>query len=152
MTMFKGTKTCFLICMLVLTSVTLTITGVVFSRIHREDDLETEILKSLYCQCGCGKIVYDCFSPGHDCYMAPQWKNRIARELAAGKTKDQIINGFVEDYGEQVLVKEMELSIWIIPVIITASLVGAVIIYQYVRRRHRDVVTRELSGDLRKRL
>jgi len=105
---------------------------------HCEEDPEREILKSLYCQCGCGRIAYDCLSM--DCDMVKsEWWNRIKSELAAGKTKDQIINGFVEEYGEKVLVKpskplELPIWIWVIPI---ASLVSAVIIYQYVRRRHR---------------
>ena len=138
MTMFKGTKTCFFICMLVLTSVTLTITGVVFSRIHSEDDLETEILKSLYCQCGCGRIAYDCLRM--DCDMVKSyWKNRIARELAAGKTKDQIINGFVEEYGEKVLVfKEAPpppppWEPYTIAVVVAIAVIGIAILYRKMR-------------------
>jgi cytochrome c-type biogenesis protein CcmH/NrfF len=75
-----------------------------------------------------------------DCDLVREvWNPRIESELLAGKTKEQIINGFVEEYGEKVLVKpskplELPIWIWIIPI---ASLVGAVIIYQYVRRKHR---------------
>jgi cytochrome c-type biogenesis protein CcmH/NrfF len=111
-----------------------TLTGV-----HCEDDPETEILKSLRCTCGCGRIAYDCQSM--DCSLVRDvWKPRIESELLAGKTKEQIIDGFVKDYGERVLAtysQPLELPpiwIWIIPI---ASLVGVVIIYQYVRRRHR---------------
>jgi cytochrome c-type biogenesis protein CcmH/NrfF len=112
--------------------------SVTLAEVHAEEDTETQILKSLYCQCGCGRIAYDCLAM--DCSLVrDNWKPRIEGELAAGKTKDQIINGFVEEYGEKVLVKpskplELPIWIWSIPI---ASLVGAVGIYQYVRRRHR---------------
>jgi cytochrome c-type biogenesis protein CcmH/NrfF len=106
--------------------------------VHSEDDPETEILKSLYCLCGeCHGIACDC--PMSCTVVQNIWKPRIEKELQAGMTKEQIINGFVEEYGEKVLVKpskplEFPVWIWIIPI---AFLVGAVIIYQYVRRRHR---------------
>lgn len=108
------------------------------AEVHAEEDTETQILKSLYCQCGCGRIAYACLTM--ECSLVrDDWVPRIERELAAGKTKDEIINGFVEEYGEKVLVKpskplELPIWIWSIP---TAFLVGAVIIYQYVRRRRR---------------
>ncbi len=55
----------------------------------------------------------------------------------AGKTKREIINGFVETYGDQVLATPkksgLEIVIWTIPVF--ATVLGTVVIYRYARKK-----------------
>ncbi len=95
-------------------------------------DPASEIAKELICTCGCGKVVYDCY-----CDLAKEFKSEIAEALDAGKTKRQIINGFVERYGDQVLATPkktgLELTIWTLPIF--ASILGTVVIYRYARKK-----------------
>lgn len=58
---------------------------------------ETSIAKQLRCVT-CGTTLDVSNAPS-----ALQMKARIAREIAAGKTEKQIIDGFVRDYGRTVL-------------------------------------------------
>ena len=106
--------------------------------VHSEDDPETEILKSLYCQCGCGRIAYNCQSM--DCAMVRDvWKPRIEKELQAGETKEQIINEFVAEYGEKVLVKPFEIPAWtataVAVTVIVAVVVSAGLLFYFKKRK-----------------
>ncbi|AIY91094.1 cytochrome c-type biogenesis protein [Geoglobus acetivorans] len=58
-------------------------------------DVETKI----YCPCGCGEILYSC-----ECETAVAAKTEISRELTSGKTPDEIIQKFVNQYGSAILV------------------------------------------------
>ena len=58
-------------------------------------DVETKI----YCPCCCGEILYSC-----ECETAVTVKTEISRELTSGKTPDEIIQKFVNQYGSAILV------------------------------------------------
>jgi cytochrome c-type biogenesis protein CcmH len=70
------------------------------------------------------------------------WRNQIKDQLAAGWSEQEIIDYFVDQYGEQVLA-EPERSgftsmVWILPVI--AVLLGLVILWQILRSwRNRQI-------------
>ena len=75
-----------------------------------------EVAKELACLCG------DCPTrPLHECRCghAGQQRERIARGLEAGQTKDQVIAGFVSDFGIRIFVtppKEgFNLMAWFMP-------------------------------------
>lgn len=91
-----------------------------------------DISKSLMCPCGCGKILDGCY-----CTTAIDLKSEIEQALAEGKTKDQIIADFQEDYGDQILVTPpksgLELTLWTFPII--ASVIGTVAIYEMARKK-----------------
>src|SRR3990170_2138474 len=55
----------------------------------------------LLCQCGCSYMVLSC---NHlDCSSATYIRKTIRTSLAAGKTEDAIVAGFVEQYGAKIL-------------------------------------------------
>src|SRR3972149_2868250 len=55
----------------------------------------------LLCQCGCSYMVLSC---NHlDCPSATYIRKTIRTSLAAGKTEDAIVAGFVEQYGAKIL-------------------------------------------------
>ena len=95
-------------------------------------DPVSSVTKELICTCGCGKVAYDCY-----CDLAKEWKEQIAVDLAAGKTKTPIIASYVEIYGDGVLATPkksgLELSIWTLPVI--AIILGTAVIYTYAQRK-----------------
>ncbi len=55
-----------------------------------------EVAKDLACPCECPLILQDCnMTCGLD------WKDEVGRMIAAGKTKQEIIDYFIESYGEE---------------------------------------------------
>lgn len=98
---------------------------------------QTQIAQQLRCvTCGTQLDVSD--APA-----AVRMKERIAREIAAGRTEDQIIDGFVRDYGRQVLSTPPKSGIdlwlaWAIP--IGLPLIALCVLPFIVRgwRRRRD--------------
>jgi cytochrome c-type biogenesis protein CcmH len=81
------------------------------------DTLMIEIEEALVCQCGCGLTVHAC---NHlNCPSGIPIKEEVARRLAAGETKEQILAHFAERYGEKVLsaptLRGFNLVAWIAP-------------------------------------
>ncbi len=81
--------------------------------------LMIEIEESLVCQCGCGLTVHAC---NHlNCPSGIPIKEEVARRLAAGETKEQILAHFAERYGEKVLsaptLRGFNLVAWIAPAV-----------------------------------
>lgn len=58
----------------------------------------SEIEGELMCQCGCQKVTINC-----DCGTADQMRDQIAGMIGQGKSRDNILNAFVAQYGETVL-------------------------------------------------
>ncbi|MBI2816627.1 MAG: cytochrome c-type biogenesis protein CcmH [Acidobacteria bacterium] len=74
----------------------------------------------LLCQCGCGYMVLSC---NHlDCSSATFIRRTIQTQLAAGKSEDAIVAGFVEQYGPRILPepprKGFSLSAWVMPFVV----------------------------------
>ena len=59
----------------------------------------SDISRELICQCGCTEILSTC-----DCPDADEMNALIEPMLAQGQSKEQILQSFVDQYGEQVLV------------------------------------------------
>jgi cytochrome c-type biogenesis protein CcmH len=68
----------------------------------RQTSLAYRIGNKLACLCGtCNNTVADC--PMLECHFAKPARERIAREVAAGRSEAEIIDGFKRDYGLQIL-------------------------------------------------
>lgn len=99
----------------------------------------TRIAEKLRCvTCGTSLDVSDAPS-------ARQMKDRIAREVAAGKSEQEIIDGFVRDFGRQVLATPPKSGFdlwvgWAIPigVPLLALLILPLIVRSLIRRRRAD--------------
>src|SRR5213594_4857075 len=62
---------------------------------------QQEVEEALTCQCGCGLTVHAC---NHlQCGSGEPIKKEIAERLAAGETKEAILDAFRARYGEKVL-------------------------------------------------
>ena len=61
--------------------------------------LASDISRELICQCGCIEVLSTC-----DCPLADETNALIEQKLAQGQSKEQILQSFVDQYGEQVLV------------------------------------------------
>jgi cytochrome c-type biogenesis protein CcmH/NrfF len=56
------------------------------------------ISKELMCNCGCGEVLSTC-----DCETAEELTSFIKEKVAQGQSKEQIIQLFVDQYGEEIL-------------------------------------------------
>ncbi len=84
-----------------------------------------DVSKEIMCQCGCTMIVYNC-----DCGTADQMRGVIREKLDGGQTKQDIMNYFVDQYGETTLAaptKEgFNITAWITPFVVLVLGIGVV--------------------------
>ncbi|MFH1624450.1 MAG: cytochrome c-type biogenesis protein CcmH [Pseudomonadota bacterium] len=77
-----------------------------------------EITEELACTCGCGMVVSAC-EGSMECGAAKQITDEVRQMLDKRRSKDEIIQYFVNAYGERILAaptkKGFNLSAWIFP-------------------------------------
>ncbi len=100
----------------------------------RADSLTVgDISKELVCQCGCNMVLSNCTMM--DCGGMEAMTASIEQQIAQGRSKDEIIQSFVGQYGEQVLSsppkRGFNLTAWVLP--FGALLIGGIIIYAALR-------------------
>ena len=61
------------------------------------------IEKQLKCSCGCGLDIYTCRTTDFNCTYSPALHRHVVELAEQGKTAQQIIDAFVAQYGQQVL-------------------------------------------------
>ena len=61
------------------------------------------IEKRLKCSCGCGLDIYTCRTTDFNCTYSPGLHAQVVALAKEGKTAQQIIDAFVAQYGQQVL-------------------------------------------------
>jgi len=108
-------------------------------RAEIEEARVMEVAKGLACLCG------DCPNRPLDecrCGFAGQQREKIAKGLEAGMTKDQVIAGFVTDFGERIFVtppaEGFNLLAWFMPVF--GILIGGYAVKTVLRGWSRDAV------------
>lgn len=103
--------------------------GVAFAQNILVDDVATELV----CQCGCGSVLNACVH--QECASRTAMLASISQQISASKSKEEIIQGFVRQYGEQVLSaptkKGFNLTAWITPFVALAA--GALLLYSLLR-------------------
>ena len=97
---------------------------------------QSEIEEALTCQCGCGLTVHSC---NHvQCPSGIPLKEEIGAQLAAGKTRDDILTYFSTKYGEKILSSPtttgFNIVAWVTPF---AVVLGAAAVIVVVSRRWR---------------
>jgi cytochrome c-type biogenesis protein CcmH len=83
------------------------------------DTTQFQIESDLTCQCGCGLTVHSC---NHlNCSSGIPLKQEIAEQLAAGKSRPEILAHFESKYGEKILAapttRGFNLAAWTVPFI-----------------------------------
>lgn len=104
------------------------------------DNEVNAIAKKLYCPV-CENVPLD-VCPTQAC---AQWRGTIKEKLEAGWTEQQILDYFVQQYGERVLAQPstrgLNVLVWLLPPL--AVLAGAAVYVFYVRKLVRPVSTWE---------
>jgi cytochrome c-type biogenesis protein CcmH len=62
-----------------------------------------ELERHIHCQCGCTLDIYTCRTTDFTCTYSPRLHREIVAMYDGGKTAQQIIDTFVAEYGEKVL-------------------------------------------------
>lgn len=70
----------------------------------RDNDAAIQAIeKRLSCTCGCGLDIYTCRTTDFSCTFSPGYHRQILSLAAAGMSADDIINEFVQEHGESIL-------------------------------------------------
>ena len=92
-----------------------------------------DISEELLCQCGCNTLLSECRHAV--CGSRDEMTALISQKLAQGQSKSEIIQSFVDQYGEQVLAvpskRGFNLVVWILP--FGALMAGGGVIYTLLR-------------------
>jgi len=92
---------------------------------------------NLMCMCGCGQIMMECNHVG--CASSDKMRQELRAAIDRGDSDQQIMAGFVGEYGPVVLAAPthsgFNLVAWIMPVVIFIAGVGAVALIVVVWKR-----------------
>jgi cytochrome c-type biogenesis protein CcmH len=104
-------------------------------------DLERDALeKRLKCQCTCTLDVYTCRTTDFTCPVSPAMHADVMRLVAGGHTADEILDAFVETYGEVALMAPKKEGFnwagYFAPAVALAT--GGVVLTMMLRRWSRD--------------
>jgi len=100
------------------------------------DDLTDELM----CQCGCGMTLANCFE-SMECTVSGSMATEIQQQIDQGKSKGEISDYFVAQYGEAVLASPRKsgfgLAAWTIPFLTIAAGGGVTVwlVWLWTRRR-----------------
>ncbi|MDZ7273155.1 MAG: cytochrome c-type biogenesis protein CcmH [candidate division KSB1 bacterium] len=90
------------------------------------------------CFCGCGMTVQGCLG-GMICSESRELSERVIALVSAGKTREQVLQAMVEQYGERILSaptkQGFNLAVWVLPFL--ALLGGVALIFRMVSRWQR---------------
>ena len=93
---------------------------------------------AIKCTCGCNLDVYTCRTTDFNCGTSPAMHREVVRMVEADMTAEQIIDAFVEQYGETVLMaprKEgFNLTAYLLPGTVIST-VGALLAWALIRRQ-----------------
>ncbi len=98
------------------------------------------VASELMCQCGCSLTVAAC-QEAMECSVADGMVQNIQRQIDAGKSKQEILDGLATVYGEEVLAlprkSGFSLTAWVAPFLAVAAggMVVSALIWTWARRR-----------------
>ncbi len=105
------------------------------------------IEKQLKCSCGCGLDIYTCRTTDFNCTYSPQLHRRVVALAQEGKTAQQIIDAFIAEYGQQVLLsppkRGFNLVGYLLPSVVV--LVAAALLFAVLKRRTRAAAVRAVA-------
>jgi len=106
---------------------------------HVSDEERNAVEKQLRCQCGCTLDVYTCRTTDFACEVSPAMHRDINELVAGGYGAQEIIDAFVDSYGEKVLMAPTKSGFnlvgWSMP--FGAVLVGGGVLAVLLRRWRR---------------
>jgi cytochrome c-type biogenesis protein CcmH/NrfF len=127
-------------------------------RPEQRSDLQRQLEAEIMCTCGCRLAVGTCGMM--NCHGRESQRKKLAAHLAAGKDHDQVIEGFIAEFGGQdILMAPVDRGFnrlaWLLPYLVGVG--GLLAIAAMARRWARPATatpagTPDLDADLRHRL
>ena len=85
----------------------------------------------LVCTCGCNQILLECNHVG--CTVSDGMRKQVADGIAAGKTDDAVLQGFVDQFGPTVLAAPTKVGFdraaWITPFVVFVLGIGIAVYF-----------------------
>lgn len=104
----------------------------------QKTDRAKQVGRRLMCQCGCGQILSECNHLG--CWSLTEMGQKLDARVAAGESDQQILDGFVKEYGLKGLSEPPKsgfgLIAWVMPWV---AVLGGLGIVWIVLQRMRNV-------------
>jgi cytochrome c-type biogenesis protein CcmH len=116
----------------------------------RENDAEIQAIEQrLACNCGCTLDVFTCRTTDFSCTYSPALHREVLALRSRGKSAEEILNAFVEKYGEKALMapkpQGFNLAGYFLPGAIIAA-AGAGLVWFIARRKAIVGATPERAG------
>jgi len=113
------------------------------------DPFVIAIERRLRCTCGCTLDVYTCRTTDFTCTYSPAMHKDVVSMLQQGATQDQVIQAFVDEYGESVLMAPpphgFNLAGYLVPgLVVTAA---GLALAAYLGRRRDALLAPALARD-----
>jgi len=107
------------------------------------------IEKQLKCSCGCGLDIYTCRTTDFNCTYSPGLHKQVVALAQQGKSAQEIIDAFVGEYGQQVLMappkRGFNLAGYFVPSL--AVLVAGAFLVRVLRRWTRATEATALAAE-----
>ncbi len=109
--------------------------------VRSEGSEASAIYGSILCQCGtCGRKAVDQCQPG--CQWGRQARSRIDRQVAEGLSRQEILDGFEEEYGViAIAIPDKDGLVWVVPLLSIsggAFLAGLAVFALSRRKKHHE--------------
>jgi len=105
---------------------------------YENDPFVVGVEEKLRCTCGCNLSVYTCRTTDFTCETSPAMHRRVVELVEQGKSAQEILDAFVAQYGESVLMAPpkagFNLAGYLLPGVLI-TLVGAVLVWVLARKR-----------------
>lgn len=104
---------------------------------YENDPFVVDVEGKIRCTCGCNLSVYTCRTTDFTCTTSPAMHQRVIELVEQGKSAQQILDAFVAQYGESVLMapprEGFNILGYVVPGILI-SLVGGALAWIMVRK------------------
>ena len=112
------------------------------------DEAVKAIEQQLKCSCGCNLDIFTCRTTDFTCETSPRLHKQVLGLYQGGFSEDQVIQQFVEQYGEQALMaprpEGFNLAGYVVPGVVILT-VGTALAW-YLGRRRKSAIAESVSG------
>src|SRR5580658_5677487 len=114
-----------------------------------ESQIESDEVKRvgahITCQCGACTENLNCMMSAGQCHFCKPARTKIFKMQSAGMSDSQIVQSFIQEYGEKIFRHDPNSFFWLIPYLSLGA--GAVVVWLILRRiRGRHLLKPSLAG------
>jgi cytochrome c-type biogenesis protein CcmH/NrfF len=114
-----------------------------------ESQIESDEVKRvgahITCQCGACTENLNCMMSAGQCHFCKPARTKIFKMQSAGMSDSQIVQSFIQEYGEKIFRHDPNSFFWLIPYLSLGA--GAIVVWLILRRiRGRQLLKPSLAG------